>query len=118
MLLPYHNPIIERDKKCVLCPNLGDHVHHIKFRGSGGTDEYANLALLCAICHSTKAHGGNNENQWRDQLLDYTARFERPDNWDKVIKETELARKKERERQRKARHKRYVKQKEFYKSLK
>jgi len=55
--------VIERDKGfCQGCGRLGAHLHHIKFRSSGGKHEINNLVTLCAECHD-KAH---NYREWRE----------------------------------------------------
>lgn len=43
---------IIRSMKCLVCGNHKVDVHHIKTRGSGGSDELHNLAPLCRIHHS------------------------------------------------------------------
>jgi 5-methylcytosine-specific restriction endonuclease McrA len=43
---------------CENCGRWGTvHVHHVKSKASGGSDELANLVSLCPICH-TLAHTG------------------------------------------------------------
>lgn len=44
--------------KCLNCGNYepsGNVLHHIKTRGSGGSDSVENLMPLCVMCH-TKVH--------------------------------------------------------------
>ena len=40
---------------CEVCGTYGVHVHHIKTRGAGGTDEVLNLISLCPE-HHTEVH--------------------------------------------------------------
>ena len=50
---------------CEVCKETAVDIHHIKFKGQGGSDEYVNLIALCRSCHQ-KAHGiigGNIEKQ-------------------------------------------------------
>lgn len=88
----YNGYIQERDGNCcVLCRSVDAlHVHHIKTRGSGGTDDYDNLITLCAFCHSTRAHGKDSK-RFRELFLSYTEQFIAPDFWPRVM---ELSRKK------------------------
>ena len=47
--------IIEYRKKhqwCEACYRIRHHIHHIKSRGAGGTDDHSNLIALCARCHN------------------------------------------------------------------
>lgn len=88
----YRKYILERDgNACVLCHRTDRplHVHHIHTRGSGGTDEYLNLATLCFACHQTKAHGFKDAQRTKEILLAYTSRFTRPTYWDDVIKHSQ-----------------------------
>lgn len=82
----YRKYILERDKhQCFLCRNRDViHVHHIKTRGAGGTDDYKNLISLCPSCHSNKAHGMYSE-QYRKTFFQYTDSFVAPDYWPKVL---------------------------------
>ena len=41
---------------CEVCKETAVDIHHIKFKGQGGSDEYVNLIALCRSCHQ-KAHG-------------------------------------------------------------
>ena len=41
---------------CERCGGTAVDIHHIKFKGQGGSDEYVNLIALCRSCHQ-KAHG-------------------------------------------------------------
>ena len=41
---------------CEYCRKTAVDIHHIKFKGQGGSDEYVNLIALCRSCHQ-KAHG-------------------------------------------------------------
>lgn len=54
--------VFERDRgRCRVCdvsvrltgrsPFDAAHVHHIKYRSAGGTDNLENLVLLCGVCH-------------------------------------------------------------------
>ncbi len=52
--------VFERDKRiCVLCGTDLEldkelwHVHHIKYKSQGGTDELENLISLCVYCHAS-----------------------------------------------------------------
>ena len=45
-------------KLCVACGGPGTDLHHIKSRGSGGSDEDFNLVRLCRECHSALHHKG------------------------------------------------------------
>lgn len=38
---------------CVICGQVATNLHHIKYRGQGGTDEPNNLAPLCYYCHAS-----------------------------------------------------------------
>jgi len=50
-------------RHCALCGRTeGLEVHHIKSRGSGGSDEHHNLIRLCRWCH-VKAHSQPGFNQ-------------------------------------------------------
>ncbi len=44
---------------CVVCGQVATNLHHIKYRGQGGTDKPENLAPLCYYCHSAH-HEKNN----------------------------------------------------------
>lgn len=46
--------VLERDgRRCRVCHvKQGTDVHHIRFRSVGGDNTTANLACLCAVCHS------------------------------------------------------------------
>lgn len=42
---------------CALCERPGTiHIHHVRPRSLGGTDELCNLIALCPVCHAI-AHG-------------------------------------------------------------
>jgi hypothetical protein len=42
---------------CALCERQGAiHIHHVRSRSRGGTNELGNLIALCPVCHSI-AHG-------------------------------------------------------------
>ena len=45
--------------RCVSCGREGVllHVHHVKPRSEGGSDDPSNLVSVCATCHA-KVHGG------------------------------------------------------------
>ena len=58
--------VIEKaEEKCEECGQpeeyMGLHVHHIKFRGRGGSHKISNLIALCEYCHEKK-HGGRSFN--------------------------------------------------------
>ena len=42
-----------------VCTGRGDHVHHRKLRGQGGTNAEENLIHLCFACHHHAHHAGN-----------------------------------------------------------
>lgn len=46
--------ILKRDNyKCTACgSNKNIHIHHIKYRSNGGTNEPENLISLCKHCHA------------------------------------------------------------------
>jgi len=45
------------DYACALCERPGViHVHHVKSRSMGGTNDLDNLIALCPVCHAI-AHG-------------------------------------------------------------
>lgn len=51
--------VIEKaEEKCEECGQpeeyMGLHVHHIKFRGRGGSHKISNLIALCEYCHEKK----------------------------------------------------------------
>jgi hypothetical protein len=53
--------VIERDGGlCTVpwCSRAAEHVHHIRFRSRGGSDELSNLTSLCAIHHLQGVHKG------------------------------------------------------------
>jgi hypothetical protein len=82
----YRVYILVRDQaKCFLCGTQAHlHVHHIKSRGSGGTDDYGNLLTLCQGCHLGKAHGIEGA-QLKATFFRYTSQFKVPDFWPKVM---------------------------------
>ena len=41
-----------KDKTCIVCNRQGVDLHHVKTRGSGGSDEEFNLMPLCRWHHS------------------------------------------------------------------
>lgn len=86
-MIQYRKYIIARDGgACVLCDRRTKlHVHHIKTRGSGGTDDYRNLITLCEFCHQDRAHGVELAYYYQ-VFIAYTANFEVPDFWDEVMK--------------------------------
>jgi 5-methylcytosine-specific restriction endonuclease McrA len=50
--------VLHRDGKCMNCGvTLGLAPHHIKSRGSGGTDEMENIITLCMVCHNAAQEG-------------------------------------------------------------
>jgi len=50
--------VLHRDGRCLNCGAvIGLDPHHIKSRGSGGTDDEENLITLCMWCHD-QAHRG------------------------------------------------------------
>jgi hypothetical protein len=57
-----HHAVLERDDwRCVFpgCTSRRNlHVHHIRFRSAGGSDEPSNLMTLCAFHHQRGVHGG------------------------------------------------------------
>lgn len=65
--------VVARDGACRVCgrvpvpfgsyadPATWGHVHHIRYRSAGGSDELSNLVLLCGQCH-------DDEHQHRIQL--------------------------------------------------
>lgn len=66
--------VLVRDAyQCALCGRIADgykeaHVDHIVPRASGGTDDLANLRVLCQSCHSTrtaKDHWGSGRSSGR-----------------------------------------------------
>ncbi len=85
----YRKYIKERDKhQCVVCGNGGIiHVHHIKTRGAGGTDDYKNLISLCPSCHSNKAHGMFAKD-YREMFLHYTNKLTVPEFWNEVMEQS------------------------------
>lgn len=42
---------------CEVCSSVAVDIHHIKYKGQGGSDEHENLIALCRCCHD-KAHAG------------------------------------------------------------
>lgn len=42
-----------------VCTGRGQHVHHRKLRGQGGTNSEENLIHLCMACHHHAHHAGN-----------------------------------------------------------
>lgn len=44
---------------CILCGTKGVDIHHIKTRGSGGSDEYWNMVELCHPHHQELHTMGN-----------------------------------------------------------
>lgn len=52
--------------QCAICGNKDFlEVHHITPKTSGGTDDYDNLILLCACCHSAIHHRAYNAATYR-----------------------------------------------------
>lgn len=50
--------ILHRDGRCLCCGAvMGLAPHHIKSRGSGGTDLETNIVTLCAFCHNAVHRG-------------------------------------------------------------
>ena len=51
--------VLKRDKqRCTKCRTKESlHVHHIKHRVDGGTDEPSNLTTLCDMCHAEEHRG-------------------------------------------------------------
>ena len=46
------------DNKCEKCGDSDNlHIHHMKYKSNGGTDDLANLMVLCELCH-VKEHEG------------------------------------------------------------
>lgn len=75
----YRPYILERDwHKCFVCmSNERLHVHHIKTRWSGWSNDYQNLITLCAMCHTSKAHWPNLL-YYKELFLSYTMKFTPP----------------------------------------
>jgi predicted restriction endonuclease len=56
-----HRQVLQRDGwRCQLCGSMQRlQVHHLKFRGHGGSDSAENLITLCAACHE-QVHRSRN----------------------------------------------------------
>ena len=39
------------------CSRAADHVHHVRFRSAGGSDDPSNLTRMCAVHHLQGIHG-------------------------------------------------------------
>ncbi len=52
---------------CEVCGQVAVDIHHIIFKGQGGSDEYENLIALCRVCHE-KAHGLGSEKYTQEYL--------------------------------------------------
>jgi len=52
---------IDENKSCLVCNRLGVDLHHVKSRGSGGSDESFNLMPLCRWHHSQLHSEGLNK---------------------------------------------------------
>ena len=61
--------------QCAICGNKDFlEVHHINPKTSGGTDDYDNLILLCACCHSAIHHRAYNAARYNQHTsIDYEA---------------------------------------------
>ena len=57
---------------CEICHRPANHIHHIKFRSAGGSDEPENLIALCEKHHS-RAHGIGTESAMAAETLRYIA---------------------------------------------
>lgn len=110
----YRDHIIKRDGgRCFLCwTKKGLHIHHIKTRGAGGTDEYSNLLTLCWRDHTEKAHGLEAK-RYKAIFFDYTKNFERPSNWDQVMEVSKDLKQENLEKMREYRRQQYQRQKEY-----
>ena len=51
--------ITRANGKCEICGASGKHIHHIKQRQHGGTNEPYNLMYLCAKCHAERHKNDN-----------------------------------------------------------
>lgn len=67
MDLALRKEVRQRDgDHCRFCGVVGQQVHHIVYRSSGGPDEPSNLILLCAECHAI-VH--SSKRSWQPLLL-------------------------------------------------
>lgn len=41
----------DKDARCLVCRKKGTDLHHVKARGSGGSDDKSNLMELCHMHH-------------------------------------------------------------------
>ena len=57
---------------CERCAFIAVDIHHITFKGQGGSDEYENLIALCRGCHD-KAHTSEITKEELYEIKDLTA---------------------------------------------
>lgn len=57
--------------RCALCDSTdGIQIHHVEWRGRGGSDDMTNLITLCWRCHG-EAHGSGPYNNAGFTMEDY-----------------------------------------------
>ncbi|MBM3334403.1 HNH endonuclease, partial [Candidatus Sumerlaeota bacterium] len=65
--------LVEARHRCTICSEKCFEIHHIIELAEGGTDEIANLIVLCPNCHQHRCH--RSAEFTRDQLILYKHRL-------------------------------------------